>query len=559
MRDSEIESFLEVSDDQESCSEVEDHVEEVEQSDSSDSDCEVNLPVQTMTSKDGRIKYCKEPVRQSRGRLSRENVISLMPGLTRYSCSRITAEEISSFQLFFPPTLLHTILKYTNLEGKRVFADDWNDIDSIDLFAFIGLILLAGVFRSRNESTESLWDTEKGRPVFGAVMPIKTFKKISRVIRFDNKQTRSARRLVDKFTPIRDLWNQWVDLLPKFYNPSENVTVDEQLVAFRGRCPFRQYMPSKPAKYGIKFWVLCDSATSYVWNIQPYTGKETGSAPEKNQGMRVVLDLTQGLKGHNLTVDNFFTSYQLAQKLLENQITVVGTIRKNKPELPPEILETKRRPLYSSRFAFTENTTVVSYIPKKNKSVNLLSTLHHSSEVSDRTDKKPVIILDYNKCKGGVDTLDKAVSCYTCKRKTNRWPQVVFSNIVDISAYNAFVLFTTANYSWMEGCLAKRRIYLENLGMQLVTPYINSRKALPRAPFSLEIAKKIREASETPSTSTRRDENNTGTAKKAPKRSRCQLCAKTDNKTPLNCAICKKFICKQHSNTIILCTQCHNN
>lgn len=559
MRDSEIESMLHASDNEESCSEIEDNVEEAEQSDSSISDSEVNSPVQTMSSKDGRIKYSKEPIRQSHGRASRENIISLMPGLTRYSCSRITAEEISSFQLFFPPPLLHTILKYTNLEGKRVFADDWNDIDSTDLFAFIGLILLAGVFRSCNESTESLWDTEKGRPLFAAVMPIKTFKKLSRVIRFDNRETRSARRLVDKFTPIRELWNQWVDILPKLYNPSENVTVDEQLIAFRGRCPFRQYMPSKPAKYGIKFWVLCDSATSYVWNIQPYTGKEMGSAPEKNQGMRVVLDLTRGLKGHNLTVDNFFTSYQLGQKLLENQITVVGTIRKNKPELPPEILETKRRPLYSSYFAFTENTTVVSYIPKKNKSVNLLSTLHHGPEVSDRADKKPVIILDYNKCKGGVDTMDKVVSCYTCKRKTNRWPQVVFSNMVDISAYNAFVLFTAANDRWMEGCLAKRRIFLENLGKQLVTPYIKSRKTLPRAPFSLEIARKIREASETASTSTQHEENNVVTAKKAFKRNRCQLCVKTDNKTSLICVICKKFICKQHSNTTVLCTRCHNN
>ncbi|XP_055838968.1 piggyBac transposable element-derived protein 4-like [Episyrphus balteatus] len=327
-------------------------------------------------------------------------------------------------------------------------------------------------------------------------MSLKTFKKISRVIRFDNRDTRIERRLLDKFAPIRELWNQWVEILPKLYNPSENVTIDEQLVAFRGRCPFRQYIPSKPAKYGIKFWVLCDSATSYAWNIQPYTGKEIGNTPERNQGMRVVLDLVVGLKGHNLTTDNFFTSYQLGQKLLEKQITLVETIRKNKPELPPATVNIKGRPVLSSSFAFTRNTTIVSYIPKKNKSVNLLSTFHHDSKVSDRADKKPAIILDYNKCKGGVDTLDKAVSCYTCKRKTKRWPQVVFSNMVDISAYNAFVLFKSANHAWKENCLAKRRYFLENLGMQLVIPYIQKRQTLPRAPFSLEMAKKIRSASE---------------------------------------------------------------
>ncbi|XP_055857603.1 uncharacterized protein LOC129920290 [Episyrphus balteatus] len=188
--------------------------------------------------------------------------------------------------------------------------------------------------------------------------------------------------------------------------------------------------------------------------------------------MRVVLALVVGLKGHNLTTDNFFTSYQLGQKLLEKQITLVGTIRKNKPELPPATVNIKGRPVLSSSFAFTRNTTIVSYIPKKNKSVNLLSTFHHDSKVSDRADKKPAIILDYNKCKGGVDTLDKAVSCYTCKRKTKRWPQVVFSNMVNIT----------------------------------------------------------------------QPESSTG--RKTTKRSRCQLCQKTDNKTGLVCDICNKFICK---------------
>jgi hypothetical protein len=38
--------------------------------------------------------------------------------------------------------------------------------------------------------------------------------------------------------------------------------VDEQLVAYRGKCSFRQYIPSKAAKYGIKIWWYRDSATS---------------------------------------------------------------------------------------------------------------------------------------------------------------------------------------------------------------------------------------------------------------------------------------------------------
>lgn len=87
--------------------------------------------------------------------------------------------------------------------------------------------------------------------------------------------------------------------------------------------------------------------------MQIYTGKPASGVPEKNQGKRVVLDMTKGLRGHNITCDNFFTSYDLAQELIKRNLTMVGTVRKNKPELPPALLGTKdRAPL--SKFAFTE-------------------------------------------------------------------------------------------------------------------------------------------------------------------------------------------------------------
>lgn len=75
-------------------------------------------------------------------------------------------------------------------------------------------------------------------------MSLKKFKIISRVIRFDDRETRQRRRSKDKFAAIRELWDKWVEILPNLFNPEAYVTVDEQLIAFRGKCPFRQYMPS---------------------------------------------------------------------------------------------------------------------------------------------------------------------------------------------------------------------------------------------------------------------------------------------------------------------------
>ena len=42
----------------------------------------------------------------------------------------------------------------------------------------------------------------------------------------------------------------------KHYAMSAYVTIDEQLIPFRWRCGFRQYMPKKPDKYGMKLFLM---------------------------------------------------------------------------------------------------------------------------------------------------------------------------------------------------------------------------------------------------------------------------------------------------------------
>ncbi len=49
-----------------------------------------------------------------------------------------------------------------------------------------------------------------------------------------------------------------------------------------------------------------------------YTGKSHGEAPEKNQGMRVVLDMAEGLNGLNITCD-IFCSHHTACKVMETK------------------------------------------------------------------------------------------------------------------------------------------------------------------------------------------------------------------------------------------------
>ena len=56
----------------------------------------------------------------------------------------------------------------------------------------------------------------------------------------------------------------------------------------------------------------------------------------------------------------------------------------------------------------------------------------HDRSITEEEDKKPQIILDYNKYKGGVDTMDHLATIYSCIRNTRRWPMTLFFNMLDV-------------------------------------------------------------------------------------------------------------------------------
>ena len=45
----------------------------------------------------------------------------------------------------------------------------------------------------------------------------------------------------------------------KYYGPTKHFAVIEIIVSFKGRVIFKQYIPKKHKKFGIKHYKLCDS------------------------------------------------------------------------------------------------------------------------------------------------------------------------------------------------------------------------------------------------------------------------------------------------------------
>ena len=203
-------------------------------------------------------------------------------------------------------------------------------------------------------------------------------------------------------------------------------------------------MLSKPRSYGIKYWILADAENHYCCNAIPYLGRE-GDAPAVSLGAQLIKNLVEPIKGtnRNVTHNRYFTSVDLFEEHYNDTLTAVGTVIPNRRHLSLSLLPKQARghEVGSSLFAFKDNFTVVSWHPKRSKFVLLLSSLHHNSNIAESG--KPEIVEFYNKTKAGVDALDQKVRHYSTYRKTHHWPLAVFYNMLDLPAFNAYVLFKT--------------------------------------------------------------------------------------------------------------------
>lgn len=320
------------------------------------------------------------------------------------------------------------------------------------------------------------------------------------------------------------------------------------LEAFRGRCSFRQYIRNKPAKYGIKIFALVDSVCYYTVNLEVYVGKQPSHEFSiDNRPYEVVLRLSQPISktGRNITMDNWFSSIPLAEELLKNQnLTMVGTLRRNKRELPPIIsavkIEDRKRPVGTSMFLYKDDIVVTSYVAKKNKVVILLSTLHDNDEVDPIT-QKPLMILDYNRFKGGVDTVDEMKGSYSVARNSRRWPLTVFFSLLNIGAINSQVIYKHNNTDEV----MTRSKFLKNLAQSLVYDQMKIRVQLDSIPFSVKL--RLQQILKLPPPE--REERREG---------RCFYCGRhRGNRTKKKCQLCKRFVCGNH--VAFTCRNCLDN
>lgn len=244
------------------------------------------------------------------------------------------------------------------------------------------------------------------------------FQLLLQMLHFSDNSVLSEDRL-QKLTPLLD---QLKKTFQTPITPAENICIDETLVPFRGRLKFLQYIKNKRHKFGIKLFKLC-LAKGYTYNFSVYCGKskdEQMSVPSK-----IVLDLLGNLlhEGRTVFTDNWYTSVSLATELLQRRTHLVGTLRINRKFNPKSVTQRKLKRGESIAAECKEGIVVQKWRDKRD--VLFLSTKHTDEMVNipkrGQDVSKPIIILEYNKCKAFIDLSDQIKAYNSSLRKSLKW------------------------------------------------------------------------------------------------------------------------------------------
>ena len=254
------------------------------------------------------------------------------PGITKRMSS--DAIELDYFTLFMTTELIEMIVVETNRYAAEIRAkvpDDkphaqirsWKEVNSDSIWRMIALTTAMGI--TKKPTTDSYWSTKAvwQTKCYASVVSRNRYKVILQSLHFQNNQLNKPEG--DRIWKLRPLYEMLTAKFTSVYVPEQDISIDESLLLYKGRLFFKQYIPNKRSRFGIKSYELCESRSGYTWKYSLYTGQD-GTLLDGVHGSSycIVMKL---LDGYRLAVDNYYNSPQLCSDLFDAQTNCIGTVR----------------------------------------------------------------------------------------------------------------------------------------------------------------------------------------------------------------------------------------
>ena len=257
------------------------------------------------------------------------------------------SSALDIFHSFVTPALLANIKRETDsyaTQHPKTLSSRRHDLPfssttSEELKVFLACSIVMGVVRLPDVLLYWGTDGMTEVPFFRKTMPRDRYTKIMQNLHFQNNELDDG---TDRLFKIRPLLDAFIVNFQATYCPEKHVSIDESMLKFHGRLKFKQYNPSKRAKFGLKLYHLCESIgdmCGYTWNFKLYSGQDRDEIMPTST--KVVLDLCRDFlgKGYYLCLDNWYSSLQLFCTLFQNKTHVVGTVRLNCKHMPSNFPE----------------------------------------------------------------------------------------------------------------------------------------------------------------------------------------------------------------------------
>ena len=165
------------------------------------------------------------------------------------------------------------IASHPNL-GEYSLAKKWKPVTNEEMKKFLALNLLMGIVWK--PAIHLYWSEEDPllqSSVFNGIMSRNRFQAIFQFLHFANNASfNPTDPNRDRLYKIRPIVVYLVSRLQSVYTPEQNVSIDEELLLWKRQLIFKQYIPNKRTRFGIKLFSLCEDS-GYLWNSYVYMGK----------------------------------------------------------------------------------------------------------------------------------------------------------------------------------------------------------------------------------------------------------------------------------------------
>ena len=436
----------------------------------------------------------------------------------------------------------------------------WKEVTAAEAKVFVAHCYIMG--QIKKSRLEDYWSNNPFTvtPFFGKYMSRNRFQEISRNIHLADvrNQLPKTNPEYDSLFRLRPLINMCHKNFPSALIPERELAIDEASCPWKGR-GFKVFNPSKPNKYHMKLYQLCESKSGYCLYFHVYTPdteKDNTDLTKTTRKVVSLLELANCLgKGHHVYMDNFYSSPQLFDELLKNNTHACGTVRANRKGLPKALTGLK---LKKGDICYRRKGRTLAIKWHDKRQVFILTTIHSAHEMDVKLNfegkrvVKPVAVNDYNQFMLGVDLNDQMVGYYSYNRRTRKWSKKLMNHLLDVIMTNAYILYQkfyvrqaeqleneTAKQTALKKILSHREFVFSCCEKLLGAPVDVSHEVLPAASTAAHFPEvnAYQKQSSVPK-------------RKIPAR-RCVLCSEAAKENPtvkihsssFQCQKCKKCLC----------------